>query len=162
MPGAIRAARIAHEAGIPVVADFERSDAPQFSELLELIDHLVLSETFSCAVTGKAFVADAARALWNSQRKAVVVTCGPNGCWFLSAHHDAPEHAPAFAVHPVDTTGCGDVFHGAYAAGLAFGMELRERIRFASAAAAIKATRRGAQQGAPTRVEVETFLKALP
>ncbi len=60
----------------------------------------------------------------------------------------------------MDTTGCGDVFHGAYAAGLARGLDLAERVRLASAAAAIKATRPGGQKGIPTRDEVEAFLKS--
>jgi sugar/nucleoside kinase (ribokinase family) len=54
-------------------------------------------------------------------------------------------------VTVVDTTGCGDVFHGAYAAGLSRGLALPERIRFASAAAALKARGRGGQAGIPTR-----------
>ena len=43
----------------------------------------------------------------------------------------------------MDTTGCGDVFHGAYAAGLAEGLGLSARVRLASATAAMKATRPG-------------------
>jgi sugar/nucleoside kinase (ribokinase family) len=62
-------------------------------------------------------------------------------------------------VAAVDTTGCGDVFHGAYAAALVRGMGVEERVRFAAAAAALKATRRGGQAGAPTLEEVETFLR---
>jgi sugar/nucleoside kinase (ribokinase family) len=59
----------------------------------------------------------------------------------------------------VDTTGCGDVFHGAYASALARGLSLAERVRFAAAAAALKATRPGGQAGIPTRPEVEAFLQ---
>jgi sulfofructose kinase len=58
----------------------------------------------------------------------------------------------------VDPTGCGDVFHGAYAATLAQGLDLVERIRWASAAAALKATRAGGQAGIPARTAVEEFL----
>jgi sugar/nucleoside kinase (ribokinase family) len=59
----------------------------------------------------------------------------------------------------VDTTGCGDVFHGAYASALARGLGLAERVRFASAAAALKATRHGGQAGIPTRDTTEAFLR---
>jgi len=59
----------------------------------------------------------------------------------------------------VDTTGCGDVFHGAYAAALARGLEVAASTRFASAAAALKATKYGGQAGIPTRAAVEAFLK---
>jgi ribokinase len=59
----------------------------------------------------------------------------------------------------VDTTGCGDTFHGVYAAELARETGLPERIRRASAAAAIKAGHRGAQKGIPTRAAVDQFFR---
>jgi sulfofructose kinase len=69
-------------------------------------------------------------------------------------------HQPAFRVETVDTTGCGDVFHGAYAAALCEGRGLEERLRFAAAVAALKATREGGQKGIPSREEAERFLAA--
>lgn len=60
-----------------------------------------------------------------------------------------------------DTTGCGDVFHGAYAVGLARGWELWNCLVLASAAAALKATRHGGQAGIPSMSEVARFLKNL-
>ena len=67
-------------------------------------------------------------------------------------------HQPAFRVETVDTTGCGDVFHGAYAAALREGRPIADRLRFAAAVAALKATRVGGQKGIPSREEVEAFL----
>jgi sugar/nucleoside kinase (ribokinase family) len=61
-----------------------------------------------------------------------------------------------------DTTGCGDVFHGAYAAALARDVPLSQRIDFASAAAAMKATTSGGQTGIPDRAAVERFLSGQP
>jgi sulfofructose kinase len=160
MEGMIRAARIARESGIPVVADFEREGDPRFPELLALADHLILSRDFAGRLTGKADPAASAAALWREDRKAVVVTGGEEGAWFVSAEDPGrATRQPAFAVDAVDTTGCGDVFHGAYASALARRLALAERIRFASAAAALKATRAGAQS-APSRAEVEAFLAA--
>ena len=69
-------------------------------------------------------------------------------------------HLPAFAVEAVDTLGAGDVWHGAFALGLAEGQGERAAIRFASAAAAIKCTRFGGRAGAPQRTEIEAFLAA--
>ncbi len=156
VPGEIRAARIARQAGIPVVADLEREDVDRFAELLALIDHLILPLRFAQKITGQSDPARVAESLWADGRSAVVVTCGTDGCWYVDADRSAgPRHQPAFPVETVDTTGCGDVFHGAYASALARGMSLPERIRFAAAAAALKATRRGAQDGIPTRAEVE-------
>ena len=69
------------------------------------------------------------------------------------------QHHPAFEVQVVDTTGCGDVFHGAYATGIACGWDVSRCIRFASAAAAIKATKAGGRNGIPDRDTVCQFLK---
>jgi sugar/nucleoside kinase (ribokinase family) len=156
--GMIRAARIARAAGIPVVADFESNHMPQFPDLLALVDHLIVSQEFAQTLTGEADPRLAVQRLWTGERKAVTVTGGAAGCWHLDRAGDA-RHCPAFPVRVVDTTGCGDVFHGAYAAVLARDLPFRDRIRFASAAAALKATQRGGQAGSPTRAAVEAFLK---
>lgn len=160
VPGALRAAKVARANGIPVVADFERDDAPDFPELLPLVDHLILSEAFALRLTRTPSASEAATALWNPRRAVVIVTCGAKGCCVLSEEFNhRPVHFSVPPVQTVDTTGCGDVFHGAYAASLAFGMDLQVRIKFATAAAAIKATRHGGQKGIPTRTEVEEFLQ---
>ncbi|MCX7826923.1 MAG: PfkB family carbohydrate kinase, partial [Verrucomicrobiae bacterium] len=143
MEGNLRAARIARGAGVAVVADFENEAVPLFEEVLAWVDHLILSEAFACRITRCREPSAAARALWGPQRAAVVVTCGARGCWSVSESSGLqPQHQPAFAVTASNTTGCGDVFHGAYAAALARGDSLEQRLRFASAAAALKASQR--------------------
>ena len=159
VPGMIRAAKIAREAGIPVVADFESSHVTGFSELMALADHLILSEEFACGLTGAMSPSAAASALWRADRSAVVITWGEAGCWVLDAPAAPARHLHAFKVKAVDTTGCGDVFHGAYAAALARGLALDERLRFASAAAALKATQRGGQAGIPKLAAVNKLLR---
>jgi len=160
LEGMVRAARLARAAQIPVVADFERGTGPKFSELLALVDHLILSQTFAQKLTGASDAATAVKLLWTAERKVVAVTCGAEGCCYLSAGAEM-QHQPAFKVKVVDTTGCGDVFHGAYASTLARGLSLADRIRFASAAAALKTTQPGGQAGIPTRAGVEQFLQTL-
>ncbi|MBM3832843.1 MAG: hypothetical protein FJ403_06130 [Verrucomicrobia bacterium] len=161
LPGMIRAARLARAANIPVVADIERASGEQFAELMALADHLILSESVVGPLTGKSDPSAAARALWTSDRKAVVVTCGAEGCWYLGADNShSPIHQKAYRVKTVDTTGCGDVFHGAYASALARGSNLSECVRIASAAAAMKATQTGGQAGIPNRTAVDAFLTA--
>lgn len=162
MPGMIRAARLAREAGIPVVADFESSHVPRFQELLALADHLILSADFACDLTGGMSPSAAASALWREDRSAVVITWGEAGCWALDAPNSPARHFPVFKVKAVDTTGCGDVFHGAYAAALARGLALEERLRFAAAAAALKATQRGGQAGIPSLAAVRKLLRGGP
>jgi sugar/nucleoside kinase (ribokinase family) len=181
-----RAARIARAAGVPVVADFERHEMPGFGDLLALVDHVIISRDFGERLTGETDPAAALDRLWTADRRVVVVTCGADGCWYRTAADPAPRHQPAYPVPTVDTTGCGDVFHGAYTAALARAgrgsadlacarrgspdpaetadrrspdPDPAEMIRFASAAAALKATRRGGQAGIPTRAAVEAFLK---
>jgi sugar/nucleoside kinase (ribokinase family) len=159
MTGTLRAARIARDAGVGVVADFERDPGGAFSELLALVDHLVLPERFARELAGVAAAEEACRRLWSPDRRAVVVTCGDQGCWYCDSRSATrPEHLPAPAVEVVDSTGCGDVFHGAYCTGLAEGMTLGERLRLASATAALKATAPGGQSGIPTRRSVDAFL----
>jgi sugar/nucleoside kinase (ribokinase family) len=150
----MRPTQIALDAGIPVVADFEWTHNPA---LVALPDHLIVSQRFASRFTGAATSGAAAQKLWHDQREVVVITCGSEGCWVLTAEGQ-PIHQAAFPVQVVDTTGCGDVFHGAYAAALTWGLPLPERIRFATAAAALKATRAGGRQGIPTRAKVEAFL----
>ncbi len=156
-PGMIRAARIARNLGHSVVADFESADSPRFDELLQLVDHLILSREFACSLTGATDPGDAAKQLWTDGRELVAVTCGADGSHFVISPGQL-KSVPAFEVDTVDTTGCGDTFHGAYAAALARGMDAEERMRFASAAAAIKATVSGGQAGCPSLAAVEQFL----
>ena len=147
-PGAIEQA---HRLGIPIVADVERDNVDGFYEILPLIDHLIVSRRFASKLTGKDDPAEAARQLLGD-RNVAVVTAGAEGCWF--GDKDGVRHMPAFAVDVVDTTGCGDVFHGVYAAALAQGIPLEMRVKLASAAAALKAKQAGGQRGIPHREEV--------
>jgi sugar/nucleoside kinase (ribokinase family) len=158
LDGTIRAARIARESGVAVVADFERKPEGNFDELLSLVDHLVISARFAEELTGKNESDQATSALWTPKRRAVVVTCGAQGSWYLAQGFKKPLHSPAHPVKVIDTTGCGDVFHGAYSAALAKGKSPAECVEMASAAAALKATQRGGQAGCPTLQSVEEFL----
>lgn len=107
----VRAANIARSAGIPIVADLERDNVPRFDELLALVDHLVISQSFALRRTNTTHPTDAARALWHNERAAVVVTCGADGCWSVCADEPArAAHYPAFAVEAVDTTDAATYF----------------------------------------------------
>jgi ribokinase len=159
LAGMIRAARLAGAAGVPVVADIERNTGEPCEELLTLVDHLVVPEDFAAARTKRQDPGAAAQALLQTHHRAVVVTCGARGSWYIEAGMPQAAHQPAGRVQVVDTTGCGDVFHGVYAAGLVKGLDLRSRVRFAAVAAALKATRRGGQAGCPKLAEVEAFMK---
>jgi ribokinase len=159
LPAMVRAARIARVAGIPILADLERDSGPQFKELIELVDHLIVSEAFALRYTKAKTAQRALKRLWHSNRSTAVITLGERGCVFIDREDPGKIQAqPALRIKAVDTTGCGDVFHGAYAAALASDMAVHERIRFASAAAALKTRKLGAQAGIPTRSQLNAFL----
>jgi len=156
----VRVQKAARAAGVSVVADLERDDWANFAEILALSEHLVIPQRFAARITGRDRPEDAAAALLRPENQIVVVTCGAQGCWAISSGQREARFFPAFPVDTVDTTGCGDTFHGVYAAQLAHGATLDERIRRASAAAALKATCHGGQKGIPTRGDVDRFLQA--
>jgi sulfofructose kinase len=154
--GNLRVLEIARRHGIPVVADFERTNVPHFEDFFPLVDHLILSRNFATQLTGESEPQAMLPALWSEYREVVIVTCGEEGAWTWDGHKG--QHYPAFPVDLVDTTGCGDVFHGVYAATLAWGFDLKRRIEWASAAASLKAGHVGAQKGIPSRGQIEQFL----
>ena len=65
---------------------------------------------------------------------------------------------PAFSVNATDTTGAGDIFHGAFAYGLMKKMVLEDILELSSAAAALSATRKGGMTSIPELVEVKSFI----
>jgi sugar/nucleoside kinase (ribokinase family) len=159
--GMLRAARTARAAGHAVVADFDGGDLPDFDQLCSLVDHLIIDAALAQHLTDCSDPAASALRLWTGNRQVVVVTCGAAGSWWVSVDQQTPVHQPAPAVPVVDTTGCGDVFRGAYMTALVRGLPPAERVGLASAAAALKATRPGGQLGCPTWVELQEFLRKL-
>ena len=147
--------RLAKKHHLPIVGDFETVGDSDEEEALSLVDHLIVPAAFARQYTGQNDPGEAVgRFLKKPGHQVVVVTDGAKGAWFADRENQQVRHQAAYPVEVYDTTGCGDVFHGAYAASLVFGEPLETRIQTAAAAAAIKATRRGGQTGAPTRQEV--------
>lgn len=87
----------------------------------------------------------------------MAVTLGAKGV--LWVNDGAVEHTPAYTVTTVDTLGAGDVYHGAFALGVAENREIEDVVRWAAATAALKCSRFGGREGIPTRDEVEDFMK---
>jgi ribokinase len=88
----------------------------------------------------------------------VVITLGSKGSIGLS--DQGIVHHKAFPVTAVDTTGAGDVYHGAYIYGLLQNWDMYQCMRFASAAAAIKCKEIGAQTGIPHLEAVHNFIRS--
>ncbi len=154
---AIRAAAVARQHGIPIVGDIEETDFPEREAFLNSVDHLILNQEMAGRLTGVPDAAGSAAALLRPSGAAVVVTEGAAGSWYVTPGQ-APQHVPAMKVQVVDTTGCGDVFHGAYAACLAWGGDVHSAVQVATVAAGLKARSSGGRAGIPGRAEVEQHL----
>jgi sugar/nucleoside kinase (ribokinase family) len=149
------AATWANEDGIPVVMD-AGSVREGHEELMLHVDYLITSETFARTYTGMDDPREAAQSMFTGRRTLSAVTLNERGC--IWATKEGIFHEPAFSVEAVDTTGAGDVFHGAFAYALALGWQIEQCIRFASAVAAIKCTKLGGRAGIPTKQETLNFI----
>jgi sulfofructose kinase len=142
--------------GIPVIVDVDRAMSLR-EGLLTASTHLIFS---SEPLQETADVADDGEALKKIAQLTpsfLAGTRGPRGTIWLD-DKGSLQQTPAFPVHTVDTLGAGDVFHGAFALAITEKQGLREALRFASAAAALKCTRFGGAFAAPQRAEVEELL----
>lgn len=156
--GTTAALSLARHRGIAGVVDVDRStvDGAVVATCLDLASHLVFSEDALRDLTGISSATDGLRRVSRDTSAHVSVTLGSRGVVWLDG--DDVLSLDAFDVDAVDTTGAGDVFHGAAALALAEGSDEARAFAFASAAAAIKCTRPGARAGIPSRPEVEDLL----
>jgi sulfofructose kinase len=136
---ALRAARRAREVGVPVVADFADT-RPAFMRLLPFVDHPVVPQGFVHA-WGKGGPVASLGALAAICPGTPVVTLGARGA--VAWIDGRAVRIPARRVHVRDTTGAGDVFHGAFAAGLARGMAPLAALHLATRAGAHACTALG-------------------
>ncbi|CAM3622462.1 Sulfofructose kinase [Bordetella sputigena] len=147
----------ARELGVPSVLDGDVADAAIFDRLLPLTDFAVFSEP---GLAGYAAGMDdvGARLAYARRRgcRVAAVTLGARGMAWDAG--EGTRHMPARKVRPVDTTGAGDVFHGALAYGLALRWPMEDAFRFSAAAAACKCLHRGGRSGAPDLQTAWTFL----
>jgi len=162
LPLAVPLIQQARSLGIPTVLDAD-SVNDGTTALMGLVEFLVASERFGHQCTGCEDSLEAAIAL-RGYAPTVVITVGERGLvWHSRADSrfgPGQGRFPAFAIEAVDTTGAGDAFHGAFAAGLSAGMGWEELLRYASAVGALCCTKRGARIGIPTGAEVGAFLQA--
>lgn len=161
-PACLEAARLVRGSGGLVSFDggAHRFD-PKFRELFPFVDLLIVAAEFADAVVGSGTREEQLVRLATWGARVVGITDGVKGSWFREGDAE-PFHQPAFQVEVVDTTGCGDVFHGILLAALTNGQYPREAVAEASAGAALAATARGGRGFLPTRSEVHNFLAASP
>lgn len=142
--------------GIPRVLDLDRPAAID-DPLLNAATHVVSSAEAMRGTAGEQDFGAALKKLGATYKGFLAVTAGPDGVYWLDG--GAVRHMDAFKVKSVDTLGAGDTFHGAFTLRLVETGDVVESMRFGAAAAAIKCTRFGGLMGAPTRAEVDAFLK---
>ena len=153
---ALFAARQCRKAGVKVSYD-AGGVYPGVDRLLPYADYLIPSEEFALKVTGETEPEQATEKLYRLYRPEVlIVTQGARGGILMDG--DGIRRYDSYPVNAEDTNGCGDTFHGAFAAGKLRGYSNDEACRYASAAAAIKCTRLGARQAMPTDEECRAFL----
>ncbi len=156
MQASVAAAKVARQAGVPVVMD--ATGARGMGELLPLVDILITSRFFYEEVAQGRSPLEVAKSLLEIGPKEVIITLAEQGC--ACASREVSGMVPAFAVSPVvDTTGCGDVFHGAYIVGKLHGFGMMAAAQFASAVAGLKVRKLGGRAGIPTLAETMAFLQ---
>jgi sulfofructose kinase len=140
---AAQAARWAREENIPVVGDFDNR-YPGVEALLEYVDFIITSRDFPERLTGENNLFKSLPAIFRKFKCSLMAaTLGRlgvlawNGTRFL--------HCPGFRVQAADTTGAGDIFHGAFLYGLLRGWNVEEKLEFSCAAAALNCTAPGAR-----------------
>jgi sulfofructose kinase len=140
---------------IPSVLDAEKSEMRVLLDLVPLVDHAIFAASGLRIFAGVSNAAEGLRrALTAGPLKLAAVTRGENGTLWLAPGMERPSEIPAFHVVATNTTGAGDVFHGAYALALAEGQAIPQALRFASAAGALRAR----DGETPTRAMVEAML----
>ena len=151
-----KAARIASANDIPVTADVDTLYAG-FDRVLPFIDYLVASSEFPARLTG---IEDPFKALAAIQgrhgMKVAAMTLGAHGS--LALIEGRFVYSPAFVVNCVDTTGAGDVFHGAFCYALLQNLPIAEALGFSNAMAALNCTKMGARGGIATLAEANALL----
>jgi sulfofructose kinase len=140
-----RAAAIARHHNIPVTVDVD-TVYHGFDKVLQNVDYLITSSEFPVRWTGEG---DPFRALIMIQEeygmKVAAMTLGSFGS--IARMDGKFCYSPAFVVNCVDTTGAGDVFHGAYCYGVLEGLSLRDTLDLSNAMAALNCTAIGARGG---------------
>jgi sulfofructose kinase len=147
---------LAKARGLPVVLDADLTTDNSVQRLIPHATHSVFSAPALRRLSDQNDIEEGLRRAQTLTKGVVAVTLGVDG--FAWLENGKTRKVPAFAVEAIDTLAAGDVFHGAFALGLAEKLSVEGAGRFASAAAGLKCTRWGGRVGIPTREELETFM----
>ena len=156
------ALKVARREGLTTILDPAPAQ-PLSPALLSHVKILTPNESEALALLGRPAqrvsldqAQSLAEALLALGPKAVILKLGDRGCFYWDG--TTAIHQPAFPVEAIDSTAAGDTFNGALAVALARDLNIKEALRFASAAAAIAVTKLGAQASIPSLTEIEYFV----
>lgn len=155
---AAHAAALAREHNVGVSLDVDTVYAG-FDSVLPYVDYMVAGSGWPSKWTGEA---DPFEALTRLRReygfRVAAMTLGDHGA--LALHDGGWAYSAAFQVACADTTGAGDVFHGAFCYAMLSGFEMQRALEFSNAAAALNCTAIGARGHVPELSEVNSLLAA--
>lgn len=154
----VKVARWAKQVGARVMLDVG-SDRNPVDDLFPYLDFLVCADEYACAYFKTRSIEQAARGFRKIGIPEVVVTAGTAGSFGIDADGRVAWQN-AYKVDAVDTTGAGDVYHGAFLHGVHRGWDLPQRMKFAAAAAALKCRKPGARMGIPSRRQTIKFMES--
>ncbi len=147
-PAVARAAEIARRASIPVTVDVD-TIYHGFERVLPNIDYLLASSEFPGQWTQESDPFKALEAMQNEYGMYFAgMTLGAHGA--LARVGGRFIYSPAYVVNCVDTTGAGDVFHGAFCYAVLERFSMLEALDFSNAMAALNCTALGARGGIRT------------
>jgi len=151
-----RAAEVAREHGVPVTVDVD-TIYPGFDRVLPNVDYLVASSEFPGRWTDESDPFKALEMIQNDYgMRVAAMTLGAHGA--LARFEGQFIYSPAFVVNCIDTTGAGDVFHGAFCYAVLQNMPLREALEFSNAMAALNCTALGARGGIASKDEAKSLM----
>jgi len=157
---ALAAAKIAREAKVAVSFDpgrlMSRVGIMGLAPILRNVDQIFLNHEEAKKLTGETNLSNAAKILFKTGPKIVIIKKGPDGVFAATA--DSKLNVPVYPIKVVDTTGAGDAFSSGFITAQLEGKNLEDSVRFANATANLKITGVGAR-ALPTRKAVERFLR---
>jgi sulfofructose kinase len=153
---AFQVASMARELGVKVSLDAGFT-FPALEDLLKMTDIFIPNYDMAKDLAKEEDVNVCLKKIWDMGPSLVVITKGGEGSWGYEGGQILKQDA--IKVKAVDTTGCGDAFHGGFLYGELRGWELQRKLLFASAYASVKATSLGGRKGLPTMKGMELFIK---
>ncbi len=157
LSAAIEAAKYAKEHGTKILYD-AGGLYPGIEGLLPYVDILIPSKEYALGHTKCETVEEAAKKLFEDYKpEIVVITMGKDG-GILYDGKDVTSY-PIYPAEVVDSNGAGDVFHGAFAAGICYGFDYLKCCHFSSAVSAMKCMNVGARESVPSFEAVKAYMK---